>query len=122
MPGDYKGSHLRKFFLALATSPNHAYTVRLPTREQPRASPDRWRIAGMAELVDAPDSKSGFRKEVGVRFPLPAPLITTVSGRFLISPFHRKMRDSLPRSFRASKVLPTSSQIDDLMIGVASTG
>ena len=29
--------------------------------------------AGMAELVDAPDSKSGFRKEVGVRFPLPAP-------------------------------------------------
>ena len=30
--------------------------------------------AGMAELVDAPDSKSGFREEVGVRFPLPAPL------------------------------------------------
>ncbi len=39
--------------------------------------------AGVAELVDAPDSKSGFRKEVGVRFPLPAPLIPTVSGRFL---------------------------------------
>src|SRR5688500_8963511 len=29
--------------------------------------------AGMAELVDAPDSKSGFLTEVGVRFPLPAP-------------------------------------------------
>ena len=28
----------------------------------------------MAELVDALDSKSSFRKEVGVRFPLPAPL------------------------------------------------
>jgi len=25
------------------------------------------------ELVDVPDSKSGFRKEVGVRFPPPAP-------------------------------------------------
>ena len=31
------------------------------------------RDAGMAELVDALDSKSSFRKEVGVRFPLPAP-------------------------------------------------
>ena len=29
--------------------------------------------AGMAELVDAPDSKSGFPREVWVRFPLPAP-------------------------------------------------
>jgi hypothetical protein len=28
--------------------------------------------AGMAELVDAPDSKSGSRKAVGVRVPLPA--------------------------------------------------
>ena len=28
----------------------------------------------MAELVDALDSKSSFRKEVGVRFPLPAPI------------------------------------------------
>ena len=37
--------------------------------------------AGMAELVDAPDSKSGFRKEVGVRFPLPAPPGLVVSGR-----------------------------------------
>ena len=27
----------------------------------------------MAELVDAPDSKSGIRKDVGVRFPLPVP-------------------------------------------------
>jgi hypothetical protein len=27
----------------------------------------------MAELVDAPDSKSGGRKAVGVRVPLPAP-------------------------------------------------
>jgi hypothetical protein len=30
--------------------------------------------AGMAELVDAPDSKSGDGNIVGVRFPLPAPL------------------------------------------------
>ena len=29
--------------------------------------------AGMAELVDAPDSKSGSGNRVGVRFPLPAP-------------------------------------------------
>ena len=29
--------------------------------------------AGVAESVDAPDSKSGFRKEVGVRVPPPAP-------------------------------------------------
>jgi len=46
--------------------------------------PGRWRNArrsantlillqaGMAELVDAPDSKSGSRKAVGVRVPLPA--------------------------------------------------
>jgi hypothetical protein len=31
--------------------------------------------AGVAELVDAPDSKSGFLTEVGVRFPLPAPFM-----------------------------------------------
>ncbi len=30
--------------------------------------------AGVAELVDAPDSKSGFRKEVRVRLSLPAPI------------------------------------------------
>ena len=35
----------------------------------------------MAELVDALDSKSSFRKEVGVRFPLPAPPGLVVSGR-----------------------------------------
>ena len=29
--------------------------------------------AGVAELVDAPDSKSGYRKVVWVRFPPPAP-------------------------------------------------
>ena len=30
--------------------------------------------AGVAELVDAPDSKSGSLRGVGVRFPSPAPL------------------------------------------------
>ncbi len=34
------------------------------------------KAAGVAELVDAPDSKSGFRKEVRVRFSLPAPTIS----------------------------------------------
>ena len=33
--------------------------------------------AGVAESVDAPDSKSGFRKEVGVRVPPPAPSLLT---------------------------------------------
>ena len=38
----------------------------------------------MAELVDAPDSKSGDGNIVGVRFPLPAPSTTTIhSPRFL---------------------------------------
>ena len=33
-------------------------------------------IAGMAELVDAPDSKSGDGDIVRVRFSLPAPYMT----------------------------------------------
>ena len=52
--------------------------------------------AGVAELVDAPDSKSGFRKEVRVRFSLPAPLIPTASGRFLFSSTLRNLRERLP--------------------------
>jgi len=34
--------------------------------------------AGMAELADAADSKSADRKVMGVRFPLPAPIIRSV--------------------------------------------
>ena len=34
--------------------------------------------AGVAELVDAPDSKSGSRQGVGVRFPSPAPQDFTI--------------------------------------------
>ena len=43
---------------------------------------NRARRAGMAELVDAPDSKSGDGNIVGVRFPLPAPptVILTLLG------------------------------------------
>ena len=35
------------------------------------------KIAGMAELVDAPDSKSGSGNRVRVRFSLPAPPISS---------------------------------------------
>ena len=35
-------------------------------------------IAGVAELVDAPDSKSGLSNGVGVRFPSPAPRLKSV--------------------------------------------
>lgn len=38
--------------------------------------------AGVAESVDAPDSKSGFRKEVGVRVPPPAPVSRTVRNSY----------------------------------------
>ena len=34
------------------------------------------RFAGMAELVDARDSKSRDREVMGVRFPLPAPIVS----------------------------------------------
>ena len=33
------------------------------------------RLAGVMELVDVPDSKSGVRENVGVRVPPPAPHI-----------------------------------------------
>ncbi len=57
------------------------YTVRRSSRAQPvRTCPPHH--AGVAELVDAPDSKSGFLTEVRVRFPLPAPLRAMVSARF----------------------------------------
>ena len=45
------------------------YTV----RRSSRAHRLTHHIAGVAELVDAPDSKSGFFTEVGVRFPPSAP-------------------------------------------------
>lgn len=36
------------------------------------------RLAGVAELVDAPDSKSGFRKEVSVQVRPPVPFFKFV--------------------------------------------
>ena len=36
-----------------------------------------FKVAGVAELVDAADSKSAFRKEVWVRVPPPVPQKTT---------------------------------------------
>ena len=39
--------------------------------------------AGMAELADAPDSKSGARKGVGVRLPLPALGLTCTNALFM---------------------------------------
>src|SRR5690606_1029665 len=39
----------------------------------PRILARRMRLAGVAELVDAPDSKSGSGDRVWVRFPPPAP-------------------------------------------------
>ncbi len=39
----------------------------------------------MAELVDAPDSKSGIRKDVGVRFPLPVPNIYPLASVSVLS-------------------------------------
>ena len=38
-----------------------------------RGSLQQHRKAGVMELVDVPDSKSGAREGVGVRFPPPAP-------------------------------------------------
>ena len=57
MPAVPKGSH----YLAkqsFADQEQHEYTVRRSSRASPRISPSH--DAGVAELVDAPDSKSGF--------------------------------------------------------------
>jgi hypothetical protein len=40
--------------------------------------------AGVAELADAPDSKSGGRKAVWVRFPPPAPTLNTTRFSTLV--------------------------------------
>ena len=51
-------------------------------------------LAGMAELVDAPDSKSGNREVVGVRFSLPAPHHTSSP---LLALFLLPYTDKYPR-------------------------
>ena len=42
-----------------------------------------FQVAGVAELVDAADSKSAFREEVWVRVPPPVPLFLLESETFL---------------------------------------
>jgi hypothetical protein len=60
MPFPRKGSQSNSFFFVeLATTPIPAYTVRRPARVSSIFT-GRIGHAGVAELVDAPDSKSGF--------------------------------------------------------------
>ena len=51
-------------------------------------------IAGVAELADAPDSKSGSRKRVWVRFPPPA------SANTKAKEYLNGGKDNLPRTFQ----------------------
>ena len=65
----YKGKPGRRTPTCVGTRAMFAYTAR-PASARFRAVITQ---AGVAELVDAPDSKSGYRKVVWVRFPPPAP-------------------------------------------------
>ena len=58
-------------------------------------------VAGVVKLVDAPDSKSGTRKGVGVRVPPPAPREKRGLGlwRLTLFLFHR-VPPLLPPSYR----------------------
>ncbi len=56
----------------------------------------------MAELVDAPDSKSGFRKEVRVRFSLPAPIDSETCASFWVTRFSPSSVMYLSDSVRAA--------------------
>ncbi len=68
----------------------------------------------MVELADAPDSKSGSRKGVGVRFSPPAPLIKQGVRYFVYTPliFPSLKKDGLEKKVRmlrcAAKLVTTT--------------
>jgi hypothetical protein len=58
----------------------------------------------VAELVDAPDSKSGFFGSGGSIPPLGTIITTRVLAQFLDFPDVAELGDFLPRIFRAAKI------------------
>ena len=61
--------------------------------------PSSYSAAGVAELADAPDSKSGSRKRVGVQVPPPAPTSEMCgnAGAYPDASSRRKARPPLPK-------------------------
>jgi hypothetical protein len=82
-----------------------------PSNSQPQ-------YAGVAELVDAPDSKSGFFGSGGSIPPLGTIITTRALARFLIFLDVEKPRDFLPRIFRAAIMwLATAQRVFSEAIG-----
>ena len=94
MPTQPKGSHYfaKQSFAELNI---REYTVRRSSRAPAQHCPSH--NAGVAELVDAPDSKSGFFGSGGSIPPL-GTINTNGSSRFLVFFVLRLLRNSLSRS------------------------